>query len=363
MAWATGSKSVRVEVRDRESGDGRHGSLTASDNVDATSADSLDFDTAVLPAEQRFAAFQSGLPFYRLSTPDPAGFEARVRAWELASVIVVDADVSPIRFIRNERRAQSDQREEVMLHLIVSGCLAGRTDDRAMLALPGDIAIHDRREPVEAVLARGRHIAVSLPGQYLEEALPHFDLHGAALGGGDAHLLKGFMSALPGTLADASPDPAELARVTRDVIAAAVRGSDATVAVARDSSLRNRVKRYVTRHIGEPLDVPGLCGVFGVSRSALYRAFEREGGVMRHVRARRLARMHRLLSDPAERRAVSELARRNGFPDPAHFSRLFRDTFGHGPQALRRSVSRRCDGGVAKNEAIDTFKAWEDARS
>jgi len=325
------------------------------------------FDSTALPAAERFSIWASSLPFYRLTTPDPMRFEARIRAWNLSSVIVVDADMSAVRFVRTESQARSDQREELMFHLIVRGCLAGRTEDRAMLALPGDIAVHDRREAVEAVLARGRHIAVSLPRHQLEEALPDCDLHGAVLRGGAAHLLRGFMAALPDALASREPDPAELGRVARDVIAAAVRGSDHSVAAMRDSTLRNRVKRHVTHHLAEPLEVADLCRAFAASRSSLYRAFRREGGVMRYVQARRLERLHRLLSDPAERRPISELAVLNGFHDPSHCSRLFRLAFGYGPQALRRRVARERDErdkrAAAEDGAVEIFKTWEAARA
>lgn len=69
----------------------------------------------------------------------------------------------------------------------------------------------------------------------------------------------------------------------------------------------------------------------------LHRLFAAEGeSVAGLIRQRRLRRCRIDLADPAWRhQPVHRIARRWGFPDPAHFSRVFRAAHGMGPQAYR----------------------------
>jgi AraC-like DNA-binding protein len=71
----------------------------------------------------------------------------------------------------------------------------------------------------------------------------------------------------------------------------------------------------------------------------LYRLFEAQGTtVAAWIRHRRLERCRADLTDPALRAApVSAVAARWGLPDSAHFSRLFRRTYGLPPAEYRRA--------------------------
>jgi AraC-like DNA-binding protein len=71
----------------------------------------------------------------------------------------------------------------------------------------------------------------------------------------------------------------------------------------------------------------------------LHRLFEaQDTTVAAWIRRRRLERCRRDLADPAFRGVpVSAVAARWGLPDPAHFSRLFRRTYGLPPAEYRGS--------------------------
>jgi AraC-like DNA-binding protein len=91
-----------------------------------------------------------------------------------------------------------------------------------------------------------------------------------------------------------------------------------------------RVKRYIEQHLGSTALSPVMiCRNVGVSRSQLYRLFSGSDGVSRYIRTRRLLKARAVLLASAER--VSNVAFAFGFSSHAHFSRVFKQTFGYAP--------------------------------
>jgi AraC-like DNA-binding protein len=335
------------------------------DDLTEIGAGGLEFDSNVLPAERRFAVWASAMPFYEVATPDPSAFRASVRAWLLAPVIVVDATLSEIALRRTATRLARDGNDDIVLQLLDGARMSG-TADAPFAARPGEMVLHDRGQPFEAALGEGRNVTVSMPRAFLDEALPAAAVHGLVLRDGLARPLASFLGALPAALSGEARDSADLGRLLRDLLAAAVRRSGTAVAPKpSDAALRLRAARFVRRNLARPLDAQSLCDAIGVSRSTLYRAFESEGGVARFVTAERLKRLHRLLADPAERGSIARLAAAHGFADNAHFSRLFKRSFGYSPQELRR---RSAESGRPRAPAPDNdsapaiFNRWEAGR-
>ena len=327
----------------------------------------LEFEAAALPEQERFPVWASAMPFYVVRTPDPRDFRASVRAWLLPPVIVVDATLSEIALIRDEERIRADGADDIVLQLLDGASMSGTADGAAFSAAPGEIVLHDRAMPLEAVLTAGRNVTVSMPRAFLDERLPAACVHGLVLGDGLARPLAAFLASLPDVLAGQEPDSGELARLLRDLVAAAIRRTAPPSAdQPGDANLSLRARRYIHQNLSCALDVQTLCEALGVSRSRLYRAFDRAGGVARYVTAARLKRVHRLLTDPAERSTIAQLSAAHGFADSAHFSRLFRRTFGYGPQQLRRrkidSVTPQQAPAPQPSAAPAMFNRWEAGR-
>ena len=124
---------------------------------------------------------------------------------------------------------------------------------------------------------------------------------------------------------------------------------------------RVEMHSYIDRHLGDmDLGVEHLVGVFGASRASIYRDFAEAGGVARFITNRRLDRIfHQLLSASPARGLVQEVARRWGFDDTGHFSRLFRQRFGTPPSVVL-SISegtRMHNAGIPPNDALGARKA------
>lgn len=103
-----------------------------------------------------------------------------------------------------------------------------------------------------------------------------------------------------------------------------------------------RVTAYIAEHLSDPeLGVASIAAANFISTRYLQVIFQEHGTtVSAWIRERRLAGVRRALSDPMlADRSIGELARRGGYADQAHFSRLFRQAFGESPKQWReRSV-------------------------
>jgi AraC-like DNA-binding protein len=91
--------------------------------------------------------------------------------------------------------------------------------------------------------------------------------------------------------------------------------------------------------------------------------FEPAGGVVAHIRERRLMRAHRDLTDPALfGLRINEIAERWGFTGHAAFSRAYRNHYGMQPSDARGharyafcDANRLCDPG---DDSIKVLNRW-----
>jgi AraC-like DNA-binding protein len=106
-----------------------------------------------------------------------------------------------------------------------------------------------------------------------------------------------------------------------------------------ESVLLERAKRTIQTHLRSPQLQPSmLCRVLGISRSQLYRLFERTGGVVRYIQRERLLSIHALLSDPKSQRSIAAIAGDFCFADASSFGRAFRLEFGHSASDVRSAA-------------------------
>ena len=108
-------------------------------------------------------------------------------------------------------------------------------------------------------------------------------------------------------------------------------------AIATDETIR----RYIDRHLTSPdLTPETLARQFRLSRAQLYRTFPDDGGVQAYIRTQRLRRCFQTIADPAHAgRGIGDIALSFGFVSEAHFSRVFRQTFGLKPSEVRTQAS------------------------
>lgn len=103
------------------------------------------------------------------------------------------------------------------------------------------------------------------------------------------------------------------------------------------------MKSDVVRHLRDPaLSVAAVAARHAFTTRYVQRLFAESGvGFTEYVVAQRLARAHRLVSDPQlAERTFTALAREVGFGDLSYFNRAFRRQFGAAPADVRARVLR-----------------------
>ncbi len=122
-----------------------------------------------------------------------------------------------------------------------------------------------------------------------------------------------------------------LCGMLRGLITRDLRDETAQARFARSREVA--VRRFLSANLKDPgLDADAICEAVGISRAVLYRLFDREGGVRKAILVKRLEHaLDELAQSEPRRGVVAKVAQHWAFHDQAHFSRLFRETFGLRP--------------------------------
>lgn len=291
------------------------------------------FSTDPFPLDRRFTVWdealrQAGLGVEPEAEPPSGRLVRRIRPHGTAIVLVAGA---PQRLVRTLKPGS----DRVWLGLFLEG--AGRLPG-GEVAQEGDLLCWPAGcGPLCRPLGRFRLVLLSL--SRLDPrwgGLPEAEDEASSL------ILhpkpRPVVSGLFATIADAAEEEAEgvlaaLESALAEIISPALGGG----LMAR-ATLRRRILRAIECRLHNPrLNLARFAEAEGMSARAVQKLLEDDGRTFsQHLRSRRLARAAGLLADPAQAAlAVGEIGFRCGFPDPAHFSRAFRQHYGTTPSIYR----------------------------
>jgi AraC-like DNA-binding protein len=307
------------------------------------------FTTDDFPAKDRFDLWrENASPVFEVAPADPessgADFHATLAAHHLGGLIVARADFDAQQFSRTRGKLTRDGLDHYQVQLYATGGLIGSAGERERVLSPGDIQILDLARPNLTAARRSETVALFVPRDLLNAALPMpGDLHGLVLRGDSAAggLLADYMRSLLARAPAMTPEEAPpIAHAAINLVAACFRPTADLVARALpqiDAILLERMKCYIFDNLASrDLGPESLCRAFGVSRSRLYRLFEPLGGVAGYIQDRRLGRaMVELTSAAGKHRRNIDIALDWGFLSEAHFGRQFRRAFGMSPGEAR----------------------------
>ncbi|WP_162596294.1 helix-turn-helix domain-containing protein [Methylobacterium sp. 17Sr1-1] len=291
-------------------------------------------------------------------------FAVAVTAERLGGMILFDRRLRGVAHVRPHRRVLRSGFDHFTAQIVLDGALAVGTPDGIRIVGPGECALIDMSRPMETRASQARVITLSIPRDVIEAAVPEPGrLHGAVLPQDRARLLTGFLhSALDEMPRHGAGDRQRLERVTAELLALALAGhappAAEAVRTANAAVCRRRARRYIDAHLGTTPDDVALA--IGVSRSALYRAFEPSGGVTREIRSRRLARLRALLARPDEGGRISDLSRACGFSSVSDCSRAFKAAYGLSPSDYRHL--RWAEGRPSAASPQGLAEWWDDLR-
>ena len=277
---------------------------------------------------------------------DPLDFTAEVYGYQVGELVFNQPQFSPARFLRGAQHVRGESRDFLTLQVQLSGeervicphgqirIMAGHIylrdwayefDSEATAMRQQSIIIPRHRLNIGTAghgpqimswsMAEPAGRALSMLCAQLFAELPDLDLSQAQ---GLCDALLGFINALL-----QSSRTAEVSPVTRDAI-----------------------QQFLSTRLRDNIGVEYLCEQFGISRSTLYRMFERLGGVRNYIIGARLDRCYSdlRLADRKKTR-VADVAIFWGFTEASSFTRAFRNRFGVPPSRVLGAV-------LAPEEAI-----------
>ncbi|WP_040167552.1 AraC-like ligand-binding domain-containing protein [Microbacterium gorillae] len=230
---------------------------------------------------------------------------------------------------------------KISLMLSGSGYLC--QDGRDVLLNPGDLAIYDTTRPYTLAFDDSfRSIIAMFPKSFVPlDETSVGRLTARTLGGDDpmGAIVASMLRQATGQLGLLTPAVGgRLAHTMVDLVSILLREQLETDPDPRQETLLARIRDHILANLDDPALGPGsIAAAHYISVRYLHAVFQREGTtVAAHIRQLRLERCRDDLTDPRlADETVTRVASRWSFSDAAHFSRLFKATYGETPSAFR----------------------------
>ena len=300
------------------------------------------FSTAELPAEQRYVAWlrrdwPQAQPIYRTEPTEP--FDTRWETAQLGPVTFVYAEITGMRWERRMEDIKASDFDPIIVNMMRQGFAEGDMDGRAFRETSGSFHFHDLARPSLHVSSASTTYSLVLQRSLAEEWLgPLHDLHGLVVSPPASDMLLEQAARTHGALGRLTAAVAErLGRILLEMVVVALSEERPQIAppVARTTALRERAREEIDRRLSETVSVAQICRTLGVTRAALFAAFEPDGGVQKYAMRARLERARAALADIDRGEPIGDIAHRFGFSDASHLSRTFKSHFGMTPREYR----------------------------
>jgi len=322
----------------------------------------VQFSTAGLPHPERFEAWRQMVSALfdvrRLKGHGEGAFSASLTAYHFGAFLLCHSRSDAARYDRSAQRSRLDDLDHYLIHMplqqqAVFGNEAGRSRRLRVM----DVGIFDMALPANLLSGAGESISLILPRATLAALLKHPNhQHGRVLGWDTPmgailgrHLIGLYMEASRFGLHEASALADAATRMIALAFGFGTLGLDVKAAAPapQRETLARRVRLHIEQNLHrESLTPETIMKELVISRSQLYRQFERYGGVHRYLRQRRLRQCLITICNPLHAgQRIADIAYDRGFSDEAHFSRIFRETYGMSPREARHAAQRG-DGAV-----------------
>ncbi|GHH71718.1 AraC family transcriptional regulator [Streptomyces sulfonofaciens] len=321
-----------------------------------------EFSTDVVAALERFALWEEATARSHMRnlmrSNDQDDFRARMRGLDLGEVQVSALAYPHLGIMRTAKLIRQSDPEVYLINYFLAGDGAISLDGSDTTLHTGDLVVTDSSIPyrgdVHASPNRWSHVTVHFPRSLLP--LPERrvrPLLAVPISGrnGMGGVFTRWLTDLNTRDADDfdSADIPTLASVTLDLLASVIaRCLDAEAALtpeARRNALRAQISAFVEQHLADPaLNPQTVADAHHVSLRHLQQLLAADGtSPAAWIRHRRLERCRLDLANSRLRAVpVQAIAARWGFADPAHFSRLFRATYGIPPRDYRHLSAVTC---------------------
>lgn len=308
------------------------------------------FDVCALPVQHQLPAWCDRMigVVDLLTTRDQRSqpFRGWIDRYAVGEFLFADCYTDRITQDRTIARISQDNARSIVFHVFFDtahGSELTYPGKRTDTALEGGIFAVDLDQPVQFRRAPCRHVTIFMPGTLLHDVFPDPSaLHGRTLSPRlpAVRYLTGRVLSFAAQIRYVASWDAH--RILREIVLliadafgeqAGLRGSKP--ALARAMAF-DQARRYVHANLrDDDLSPDRVVESLGISRPAVYRLFQHEGGLgayIRHVRLRAAA--HELVAWPGI--PVQDIAYAHGFKSASDFSRAFRRAYGLTPHDMRQ---------------------------
>jgi AraC-like DNA-binding protein len=294
----------------------------------------------------------SGLPPVLSKQHDGGEFRADIVARELGSLKLVELVTPAGECFRDASCARAVDEELWQIELMAQGRSRVEQGRGTADLEAADLVLVDPARPVAYTSTAARHVTLLVPRRELR--LRPGDaarLVGVRIDGhhGPGALVSALVQDMARSLTGFRPDEADRsAAAVIELVSVALKAQLYDVGAAPDQALRNRVVGYIEARLSDRDLAPAqIAAAHHISVRRLHKLFEDEPlTVAALIRQRRLERCRADLA--GSDRTVAAVAARWGFADPAHFSRLFKATFGYNAALISSNRARTVNAPAAR---------------
>jgi AraC-like DNA-binding protein len=315
------------------------------------------FSTANTPATEQLDRWRDAVcsVFMPLSVDAPpagrTGFNGRLTrhsdgALALAEVVVEGHSVS-----RTDREIRESRDDSLLLLVQRAGDTWVEQEGRSGWLRPGEFLLLDSARAYTMRFPHPvHHEILKVPATMLRASVKNLERFTGVKMSGAAGVGKILLGVLEGVRAEAPrferATAAGVADALVDLVSASVRSLQAgqeTEPSRLELYHRERVRHVVReRMFDSDLSVESIAAAVNLSTRYVHRLFEGESLTLSAwIWRERLEAARKALAAPDRvRRSTTDIAYSVGFKDPAHFSRLFKSTYGDSPRAYKARLLR-----------------------
>jgi AraC-like DNA-binding protein len=254
-------------------------------------------------------------------------------------IVISRGTYSGQTFVRKRSHIQRDHLDHCGVIVQATGRRITHTQGRETLLKPYDLKLFDLAQEEVSTASGGNSGSIYMPRDLMESVIPDFGRrHGELRSDPAARLLAQHIMVMLQYVPHIPDErlPAFIESTIEMVFNTLEHAPIEAADTAAQQELIRKIERYIDLCVHDPdLNPQEIATTFGLSRSALYRAFAGHGGVARYIKQRRLARAHQwLLSAPPDQSVIAQLES-FGYRTPTQFWRNFREEFGYSPGFVR----------------------------
>ncbi|QXE35624.1 helix-turn-helix domain-containing protein [Streptomyces sp. GMY02] len=287
----------------------------------------------------------SGLPPVLSRRHDGGEFRAAVVARDLGPLKLIELTTPEGECFRDARSTRAADEELWQIDLVTRGRARVEQGRGSADLSSADLVLIDPARPVRFASTASTHVTMLVPRRELR--LRPGDaarLAGVRIKGdrGPAALVSSLAQDMVRSLTGFRAGEADRsAAAVIELVSVALEAQLGDVRPAPDEALRDRVLGYIEARLSDrDLAPAGIAAAHHISVRRLHKLFQDQPlTVAALIRRRRLERCRDDLA--RSDRTVAAVAARWGFADPAHFSRLFKATYGYNAAALTSSSRAR----------------------